>query len=82
MRHRHLVVVNKMSNHNLFWGKRFGYITKGGDTALVVKQMSVGASNSGPHQVSMDPRSPVAIEAKRQREEYALAPRRAITVQL
>lgn len=55
-----------MSNHNAYWGKRFGFLrTETVDKvpivrpAFPVKQLGSGANRSGPHQASLDPRSPL-----------------------
>lgn len=60
-----------MSNHNSFWGARFGYAHKSGDTAFVVKQMGCGKEGQGPHQLPWDPNSPRAKQSAHDKKEFA-----------
>ena len=61
-----------MSNHNRFWGARFGGESTTKGFIFPVKQLSSGVSISGPHQIAPEPNSPRAKQAERDRKEFAL----------
>ena len=66
-----------MSNHFTYWGKRFGFIkvmikdkVETPFAVFPVKQMQSGKTNSGPHQIGIDPRSPIGQIAFKQRSAH------------
>lgn len=66
-----------MSNNNKFWGKRFGGVkveTINKETVVSnvfrVKQLTSGQPRSGPHQIGIDPKSPIGQMAERQRKLF------------
>ena len=69
--------LSDLSNNNTYWGKRFGFIktliqnkVETQFPAFPVKQMRSGTSNSGPHQIGVDPRSPIGQIAFKQRSAH------------